>query len=27
LSLRNTLIGPLNAAPIEELKAAFKMEF
>jgi 3-dehydro-4-phosphotetronate decarboxylase len=27
LLLRNTLVRPLNAAQIEELKAAFKMEF
>ena len=27
LLLRNTLVRPLNAARIEELKAAFKMEF
>jgi len=27
LLLRNTLVRPLNAGQIEELKAAFKMEF
>jgi hypothetical protein len=27
LLLSNTLVRPLNAAQIEELKAAFKMEF